>query len=361
MRIFTLLVMLMTAQSTATFAQQRIIEVPAAARWQHARSQVILPVAIDGLPRSQIIENVAPELDVTVHYEDADTRISIFLYRPALPDVAIWFDRSEMTFMANPMFGTVTPVGQAVAFAAPGTTIASGLRRSYVGTGDYPATATAIFPTGRWFVKVRASSKSADTATLEARLSAAISALERLASPQPFRPAEAMQACTGNRNWRDAEMADPDSIGAIVAYTGAMTIATDSQRRLGQTDPSQPPQRYCRDATVHQEFGVYRIAGNTQAYVMAVGDGGAIIEVGSALLRRIARDSFAGDLAVPVTVSSGNTIAGYPPFKRLPSPQQVFALTLNGEPIATGCVDPDRHIPPEPRDGSRPRQSGTCP
>ncbi len=349
---FALLIVALASAPAAT-AQQRAIPVPAAARWQHARSGVILPRQIDGLQRSRIIENVAAEIDVTVHYEDADTRVSVFLYRPALPDVAIWFDRAEATLMQNAMFGTVTPASEITPFAPTGSDTPSGLRRAYSGTGEYRATAIAIVPTGRWLLKIRASLRQGDPAAVAARLNAALFAVAFDAAQTSGTVATPMLACPTNVRWRNARQIRPsgsDSLMAALLSLGSSLPPTSEEDAV--VGRAAPLPAYCRDAHDDARFSVYRRTGVDDAYVMALGDAGAIIIIGDGLSFSTRGNTTNVDLVTSVSFRTGNQTLGYPSFNRLPAPAQVMAMIEGSRPATSASIDPD--IESEATDDERP-------
>jgi hypothetical protein len=240
----------------AAQAQQRTLDVPATARWQHARSGVIVPVAIDGLPRREIVEIMPGELDVGVNYDDGTTRISIFLFRPALFDVGIWFDRADWAIRQNPVWGNVTPSRPApLTFAHGSATTASAMRQSYAASGQYRATATAIVPTGRWLVKVRASVRNGTVEEVDARLSAALAALRLDATRHGGVAARPILPCVTPVRWRNARQQprtmDDALMGALLgALAGRMRqrLAVErTQRWLPVPPPScrRSPTRRC--------------------------------------------------------------------------------------------------------------------
>ncbi len=160
-------------------AELRSLEVPATAGWQHAETGLVLRSKLAGLPRTSLQDNGAAELDVIVNFAAPDKAsiITVYLFRPALMSVPVWFDRSEAQILSRDVYGGAQPVGEARAFAPPSAQTASGLRRIYLTNAEYKATGLAVMPLGEWLVAIRISARDADPVALEAKLDEAIGSL----------------------------------------------------------------------------------------------------------------------------------------------------------------------------------------
>jgi hypothetical protein len=338
------LVLWATAGSAQT---SRTITVPATARWQHARSEVILPTRIGDLPRRGIVENTADEVDVGAHYEDASTRITVVLFRPQQADVGVWFDRAEQVLASNPMLRDIAPVETApVAFAPPGGNVLSGLRRAYISSGEWRATATALYPTGRWLVKIRVSSSTRDANALSRLIDAAIAGITLHASAITPPPARIILPCATPVRWRTARAMQPSMMDALL---GAAMISMAASGDLDDADdpaeaaPRQPvallSPTLCRDATPLAMASAYRDPAVADAYWVALGDAGAVGRVGPAMtIEGVSDRNAAIDLSI-ATPTGGGT---YAQFNRVPSPEQAYRLLTTGGPGVTISFDPER-------------------
>ncbi len=85
------------AMMLATPANARDLAVPADKGWGHAQTGLVLMPEIAGFPRTKIEDYGERELDIVAHYENVafDTFATIYLFRPALMSVPVWFDRSS--------------------------------------------------------------------------------------------------------------------------------------------------------------------------------------------------------------------------------------------------------------------------
>lgn len=345
----------------------RTLEVPATARWQHARSGVILPARIAGQQRATIQDLTTSEVDIGVHYGDDRTRITIYLFRPQIADIGLWFDRADQILRSNAALGTVTPVeASPLSITVAGSPVPNGLRRSYTGTGEWRTSATALVASGRWIVKFRVSSVDSDTAAINALLDAAIAAVALPSQPPagatPVRPLPAgapivrvVEPCADTVRWRNANVVrnrDTGMLGALLMGALAQTAqepAADQEENL--VGPPLSARPLCRDAT-QLEGGmasVYRIAGEEGQYWIAIGDNGAIASVGqdglAGLVER--RTLFA------VTLLDPQRTLSFPHFNRLPAPPQAWRVLNTTAPTGMVAFDPelgtDRTITISPR------------
>lgn len=344
--------LLLLSVPTAVMGQQRQIDVPATARWQHARSGVILPRQIGNYPRQTIAENIPGEVDVIAQYQDESTRISVILFRPQANDVGFWFDRAEQALDANPMLSALAPTeGTARRFATAVSPTMSGLRQSYRSTGRWRATGTAIFPTGRWLVKVRASSSSLDAAAIDALLDAAIAAIRTPADAPSALEARIVSACPDTVRWRTARVVAPSIEDALIGGVLSMMANDAAQGRTdeasgegsaGEADAPVPAglaaPTLCRDAAEAGDGTVYRVPGDNQRYWIGIGDSGDFVVVApsaSAALMGGDEDRRSVTLVTPTRTIN------YSGFNRLPAPSQVIQMVQRGRPISATGFDPE--------------------
>lgn len=308
---------------------QGTISVPANASWKHAGTGVILRSKVADLPRGEIKDATASELDVMVQYgAGAATSATLYLFRPALMSVPVWFDRSEAQILARDTFGGAVPQGGATAFAPPRGTATTGLRRVYVpGKGPYRSTGLAMMPLGDWLVAIRISSTELDPAALDAKMSAMIAGIVWPSGIAEGPAAVPVLPCARPLAYaRNAKLAKPDMAQALLG-AAIFGVATDK----AAAKPAEPasPSVWCRESDSATAWGVYRADDTTQGYVMAVGDAGRIIQVAPGLPLDDKKPGFflsLGDL--------DRTLI-YPDFDKLPRPEAAFEAVRKTAPVSS--------------------------
>lgn len=319
-----LLLALVVAQpAQAQQAQPRVLAVPAAAAWQHAATQIILPPRVAGLRRGEIRDSTAEELDVVADYDNAAEGVAgtVYVFRTQTPDAALWFDRALTAIQLRPGWGLEGAAPPApTGFARPGAPLASGLRASLdVGTPEVRSTALAIAPLGDFLVKVRLSSARLDQAGLDALLTRFIEGLRwPAAAATGERAAVAIAPCPEPLRFRRARVVRSDASDVLMTLLSSAVVA----QREG------PPPVYCREpgASGH---GVYRVEGSRDSYLLALGDAGVALSVGQALnLGALTGEGGGGGRRYSVTLLDRSATSALPSFNRLPPPDQAIALVF---------------------------------
>ena len=184
--------------TTPAQAQTRKLDVPATAGWKHAATGFVLRAKLAGYQRTSLNDGSASELDVMANFAapDDSTSVTVYLFRPALMSVPVWFDRSETQILLRDVYGSAQPFAPARAFAPPQASTASGLRRIYVpGKAPYKSTGLAIMPMGDWLVAIRVSSAELAPAVLDTKLDEIIAALGWPAGVAEARAALPVEPC----------------------------------------------------------------------------------------------------------------------------------------------------------------------
>ena len=166
--ILPALVIFLAQPSWATEARK--LDVPADSKWQHAATQVIVPPTLAGLSRTEISDTTQDELDVMLQFRDPGADIlTLYIYRPRLNNLALWFDRSETQILTNTLFGTAMPASDAAIFASPRSLGNNAVRRVYKASqSPFKATGLALLELGDWLLAVRFSSRSLDPQMVDA-------------------------------------------------------------------------------------------------------------------------------------------------------------------------------------------------
>jgi hypothetical protein len=316
-----LLAALILAFGAEPAAAQRKLDVPAASGWQHAQTGLVLHAKLAGLPRTDLTDSGNAELDVMAQFGDeADTAATVYVFRPALMSVPIWFDRSETAILLRSAFGTAAPVAAPLAFASPLAKNASGLRRVYVPSkGPYKSTALAMLPLGEWLVAVRISSQTLDPVQLDAKLSEAVATIGWPKTPVPEAEAASAVAPCGKplAYAKKAKLKKADMSDALMGAIMSTPLPDDAKGKPGASLPK--PSLYCRELPPAAPYGVYRAPEATGAYVMALGDAGVVINIGGMPL-------FGDTRGVAVSLADLEGTSIYPPFESLPNPDQVIGI-----------------------------------
>ncbi|MDG2535693.1 hypothetical protein P6144_18675 [Sphingomonas sp. HITSZ_GF] len=313
----------------AAAQSQAQINVPANVSWLHEGSGLILRSKIAGMPRGTIQDSTRVGLDMMVQYaEGEETAVTLYIYRPALMSVPLWFDRSETQILSRlDVFGTVTPAGPARAFAGPKAATASALRRVYVpGKGPNKSTGLAIIPLGEWLVAVRVSSQSLDPAALDARIDAVIAGIvwpDKIAeSPAAVPVAACADALAYDSH---AKSMKPDAGQSLL---GALIIGVADAGKDKDGKPVPPP-LYCREGAATRQYAVYRAAGDTKnSYTLALGDAGRVVTVWPGV------STEKKDVGYQVSFGDLDRRLVYPNFDKLPEPQALIQAVSQLRPVS---------------------------
>lgn len=307
-------------------AQRRTIEAPAGSGWTHAATGVSLGAGIAGYPRTALEDYGAAELDVIANFgpPDDSTSVTIYLFRPTLLSVPVWFDRSETQILARDVYGSAQPLAEPRAFAPPGARTASGLSRVYQPSkGPYKSTGLAMMPLGEWLVAVRISSSTSDAAALDAKLHEVVAAIGWPSSVPEAPAAVPIEACSKPLAYKRAKLRAADMASALMSAT----LATQIQERKSKAPTATP--LYCRDLPPRPEYGVYRLPGSDNAYVMAVGDAGRTIRVEPSLAGIVS-----GDKGYSLSFVDLEATSIFPSFDKLASPDQALQVVTSTNPVS---------------------------
>lgn len=334
--ILTAMVLLLALPADA---QRRDLPVPADKGWMHADSGIVLTASLDGLPRTSLTDYGTAERDIAAEFAapDRTTVATVYIFRPALMSVPLWFDRAQTTLELRQTYGGVTPVAAApVAFAPPGASAPSALRQIYMPRrGQYRSTALAVVPRGEWLVAIRLSSMVTDPAAIDGKMSRIMAAVRWGKADDTSIAATPISLCPDGLVFRKAKLKKPDMMQALLG--GAIAATAMKQ------DGPRTPVVWCRDPSAPTaEYGIYRAAGSTDGYTVAIADSGRIAAV------TLPNVLGTGGYAISYTDLDG-TVATFPSFDRLPNPGQVVALVLGGNVIARtgmGGKDVTIAVPP---------------
>ncbi len=313
-------------------AAKRDLAVPPTAGWQHAASGLILTAKLGGLARTELYDLGSKELDVVVQFASADTatQASIFVFKPALLSVPVWFDRSLTQIRLRSGFGALASRRTLpVAFAAGRSTVPDALRQSFaVEGGTTKSTALAMLPLNDWLIGIRLTSTVMDETQIDAKIDEIVSGLRFPASQVAGDAAVPMRPCMTVQKRFRARLMKPNMAQVLL---GAMTPqleakAASNARRDGKSAESAKP--LCRDGEGTVAFGIYRTDDDQKSYTLALGDAGRVATVSAAIALLTSEPGF------QVIFRDLETSSVFPTFDRLPQPEQVLALIQTGKALS---------------------------
>lgn len=315
----------------------------AAATWSHDRSGLTLPATLAGFTRgdSKQYDDDGYNVGVTFRDNASGSWADLFIYRAAPASVAVWGDRAAVGMFANPMLGDVDLNAVRIARFTPpgGAGENSGLRIVTPTGGDLTSSGLAIYLHDGWLVKLRMSSRTLDVTTLEARISEFVAAINLPAARTPATPFFEIEDCPAPlKSGKKAKMSKLDMMGSIM-LGGTLGVVHDKRRTEEEAGgaTAKPDPIWCRDPASQPQYGIYRRTGSDDSYLIALGDTGTSLAVGSYDLGPLMKPS-RGYL---VTLSDGVTDNIFPPFDRIPLPEQVLGLPGSVAPVFTAGLLPD--------------------
>ena len=246
------------------------------AEWRHAKSGVSLPETLGDMRRGTQTDLTNGEaFDVAVQYGQATEPVTIYVYRSAYPNPALWFERTRHAMRRT--------VGAAVEGLAPrrfllgGAANATGLREEITLENATPwrSTAVAMAQAGEWIVKARISSQSLDRPGIAAKMDRLLRAFRFANPPKGHAPMTLPGACA-----QDAAMdgkpikGDLDAEIALASVFAAITV-TEAR---GWKGLAVDPQAWCRqNSAIPTEHATIYRRRDGKAWVALVGDAGRAV------------------------------------------------------------------------------------
>ncbi|WP_017663939.1 hypothetical protein [Porphyrobacter sp. AAP82] len=323
-----------TGASVPLAAQEQAAPERPAATWRHDRSGLTLSAVLAGFTRGDSKQFDAEGYNIGINFRDPQSRswADLYIYRAAPASVAVLGDRAAAGMFANPMLGDVDANAVSIVRFTPpaGAGDKSGLRIVTPTKGELTSSGLAIWLHDGWLVKLRMSSKTLDAATLEARMSQFIAAVTLPAATRPAPAFAELRDCAAPmKPGKKARLVELDVTGSIM-IGGLLGGASEELAETGVSvaDGAADPV-WCRDAGSQPQYGIYRREGIAETYLIALGDTGTSLSVAG---------YDAGPLMKPskgflVTQSNGVTEQVYPPFDRLPTPEQALGLPGKVSPV----------------------------
>ncbi|WP_448662147.1 hypothetical protein ACG3SL_15940 [Sphingomonas sp. CJ20] len=315
---------------------QHTLGVPATAGWKHAETGLILRASLAGLARTELGDNSQSELDVYATFGDIkDVVVTVYLFRPALHSVPIWFDRAETQILQRGTYGDPRPTGAPQAFSRSAGASADSLRRIYVPSKPpYSSTGLAILPMGEWLVALRISATALTPDALQARLDSVIGAIGWPAGVALAPAAVPIAACAlpPLAFAKRAKLKKPDMTDALMgAVLASMASEKAEEAQTAETPMSAEPTSWCREGAANKEFSVYRSDERTSRYLLAIADAGRTIDVtpGFPLDGK--------EPAISLYLHDLDRTLVYPSFNGLPRPEQAWEAIQKNAPVSSSA------------------------
>ena len=313
--------------------------------WKHKATGTAFPPALAGLPRTGVAYFTSPDVDVSANYQNADGSeiVTLYVYRDVSGSVPVWFDRSRFYILNLPdKFGTATSTGVRP-FTPRGQKVASGLVDSFMVTKGPKTTGLMIFPFNGFYVKLRASSETRDIPALEALMMEAASAID-WSSKTLVAAAQPMADCPLSLAIRPAaKRAEGDDMSSILSALLGGAAAQVVAKKSKDEEPAPAP-NYCREpGSASSTSTLYRANGDTDRYMLAMGDGGTAIYAGrNDLLALVEEANSKEDAKTPakytVTYSQLDRTGTYGDFEGLPLPEQALEEVQSGSPSSVATT-----------------------
>lgn len=332
MRFTILLALALGAGAALPAAAQKVtaLTVPANASWKHAGTGLILRPKIAGLPRGAIVDSSTSELDVMVQYaQEQPTTVTVYIFRPALMSVPMWFDRAEtQILLRRDSFGAVTPYAPIRPFAAPHAAANSALQRVYVpGKGPYKSSGLAVAPLGEWLVVVRASSTELDPAALDTKLGEIVAGIVWPETVPESPAAVPIAPCAAPLAYpKKAKLKAPDMTQSLM---GALVLGVAADKAEEKSEKPGPAPVWCREGMAVAAYGAYRADSSADSYVLAIADAGRVVQVYPAL----ALDH--KDAGFTLTLGDLDRQLVYPNFDKLPRPEVAIDAVQRSSPVSS--------------------------
>lgn len=290
--------------------------VPAAAQqrdWRHAESGVSLPREIGDLRVGQEQEfGGAGRYDVVLQLGEGQEPATLYVYRSAYPNPALWFDRVRTAM--NTTVGATGVQAQPRTFTLGGAASPNGLREEFdlPQGGQWRSTAVAIIQAGEWIVKARVTSATMDRSGVAARMDRLLAAL-RFANPIPApNPLRVPAACADDPEMTGAPLQNGREEARAAASVIGVAVFAEARGHGGlATDPGA----WCRAQTdIPAQYGTAyrRLTGGE--WVVLISDSGRTVSARSldpALPRAVA--TFVN---LPMSTRVVNLFDGLPPIGR---------------------------------------------
>ncbi|MGC6331788.1 hypothetical protein [Rhizorhabdus sp. FW153] len=269
---------LIAAAATAAPVVRQEIRTKAGKPWVHKSSKFAFPAMIGPFSR-RMVEDISEgkQIDLAGTYDEpgSQTLASVYIYRPAMPDPALWFDISSWYLQRSQIAGGVGNGAAPTAFQIGSGSSTSALRQSYALASDpVGSTGLAIVPVGRWIVKLRMTSRTLPPAALDQAMRDFLFGLS-WPSNAPTKDTVPVGTCSRPlRNESAEELEQPSAVILVGAMLGSMAEKPEADA------PAEPSARLCRDDSLsNASRPLYQLDDGATGYLQPLGDNGTLLVV----------------------------------------------------------------------------------
>lgn len=251
-----------------------VILAPAAASaegWRHAQSRIEIAELPAGFHVASVSDGRGDGSDVIVQLGDDNEAVTLYVYRSAFPNPALWFERTRLAMRRN----VAAPVDDVAprSFTLGTGPAPNGLREEIaIPAGNrFRSTAVAMAQNGEWMIKLRISSTSLDRAGIAARMDGLLAAIGLPAgAPGPL-PLIVPAPCPDANSMRGRQR--PQSMENSLLGIAAILQAHNDAR--GLSGLAAEPGNWCRETTRFpvEQVAVYRRR-DGKAWTALLGDAG---------------------------------------------------------------------------------------
>ncbi|MDQ8755514.1 hypothetical protein RCO27_04665 [Sphingosinicella sp. LHD-64] len=261
-----------------TTAALLVLAGPALAQddWQHAQSGITIPGAIGGMRRSEPRDlSGGAGYDVMIQFGTDQEPATLYIYRSAYPNPALWFERTRLAMNTNVGSGGAEAVPRS--FTLRSGTAPNGMREEIElpAGGPFRTTAVALAQLDEWIVKVRVTSSGLDRAGISARMDTLLDALRLPAARAAPHPLQLPALCTDDVSLSGVPASgDRDAVLAGAMATGM----TEFAEARGFGGLAAEPDAWCRETTgLPSRLGSAYRRRDGSAWVALVGDSGMAV------------------------------------------------------------------------------------
>jgi hypothetical protein len=339
MKKFLFAAALASAALTASWAA------PAAAQgesWRHAESGISLPRSVGDMDLSREQDaSGGGNYDVVLQYGDAETPVTVYVYRSAFPNAAMWFERTRHAM--NIGVGAGTAPANPRSFTLGGASAPNGLREEISLEGGRAA-GVAIAQVGQWMVKVRITSSRHDREAVAARMDRLLAALQFGRPAAAAHPLTVPAPCDGDVRMRGDRIRNVDE--RVLATASVWGLLGYGEAR-GMSGLAAEPAQWCRVTSTQlpaQFVSLYRHRDGTR-WVALVGDAGRAVSVSPV--------DVPGDVRAVLFASGPASTQVVAAYDGLPNADQAVQVAL---PVVVGQARGIAEIGTEASDGPAPER-----
>jgi hypothetical protein len=306
---------------------------PAAAQelWRHEASGISIPRRIGEMRLNQERDaSGGGGYDIILQYGEGPTAVTLYVYRSAYPNPALWFERTRMAMSSN--VGAPSENVAPDSFTLGNASSPNGLREDIAipAGGPFRATSVAIAQVGEWIVKARVSSQRLGPDQVAARMTQLLGALRFDNMPAPH-PLALPAACGDTGAMRGRRIADAAEAVAAAARNGSATF--DEAR--GRSGLAADPSGWCRETTgIPAQYGTVYRRRDGAGWVALLGDAGRAISAARF------EPSAGGGAATYVSIPASTNVAAL--YDALPPPEAAVEQAL---PILVGQAEGLAEVP----------------